>query len=119
MLTDPQSATISAVAVSLPRLEERPETNVYSNRTENVDLYVTQKVDSKNTARATISLVKSVIVTDAITGIKSRVPYSATVGLSQPLGVTNAEVEAVYDALIAALAASTKSLFKKLQAGER
>jgi len=119
VLADPQAVTISGTAVSLPRLEERPETNVYSNRAENVDLYVTQKVDKSNVSRATVSLVKSVIVTDAVTGIKSRVPYSVTRSYTQPLGVTVAEIEALDDALIAALSASTFALRKKVINGER
>lgn len=119
MLADPQTVTISATAITLPRLEERVETNVYSDRTNQVDLFVTQKVDKKNINRSTISLVKNVIVTDAVTGIKSRVPYSISVGSAAPLGVTPAEVEALYDALIAALGASTKALLKKVLNGER
>ena len=120
MLADPQSATISGSTISLPRLEERPETNVYSSRADNVDLYVTQKVDKKTgTNRATISLVKSVIVTDAITGIKSRIPYSVTRSYVTPIGITSAEVEALDLALQTAIAASTYALQKKLIAGER
>jgi hypothetical protein len=120
MLADPQAATISGSTISLPRLEERSETNVYSSRADNVDLYVTQKVDKKTGVnRATISLVKSVIITDPITGIKSKVPYSVTRGYSIPLGITSAEVEALDLALQTALAASTYALQKKLIAGER
>jgi hypothetical protein len=119
VLNDPQAVTVSGTAITLPRLEERPETNVYSNRAENVDLYVTQKVDKSNVSRATVSLVKSTIVTDAITGIKSRVPYSVTRSYTIPLGITTAEVEALDDALIAAIAASTFSLRKKVINGER
>jgi hypothetical protein len=120
MLSDPQAVTISGTAITLPRLEERPETNVYSSRADNVDLYVTQKVDKKTGhARATSSLVKSTIVTDAITGLKSKVPYGITIGFSIPVGITSAEVEALYAAHIAALAASTNQLLKKLIAGER
>ena len=119
MLADPQAVTISGTASTLPRLEERPETNVYVDRTNNVELFVTQKVDKKLTARSTTSLVKSVIVTDPLTGLKSRVPYSISVGSSIPLGVTAAEAEALYDALIASLGASTKALLKKILNGER
>jgi hypothetical protein len=119
VLTDPQSVTISGTASTLPRLEERSETNVYSDRTNNVDLFVTQKVDKKNIARATASLVKYTIITDPVTGLKSRVPTSVSVGSAIPLGVTTAEAEALYDALIASLGASTKALLKKILNGER
>ncbi len=119
MLTDPQAVTISSVAVSLPRLEERPETNVYTNRTENVDLFVTQKVDKKGVARSTTSLVKYEIVTDVLTGIKSRSPYSISVSSAIPVGITVAQAEALYDALTNALEATTKALLKKILGGER
>ena len=119
MLADPQTVTISGTATTLPRLEERAETHVYSDRTSAVDLYVTQKVDKKFTSRGSVSLVKSVIVTDPITGLKSKVPYSVNVSYTTPLGVANADVEALYDALTTALGASTKALLKKILNGER
>ena len=119
MLADPQAVTISSVAVSLPRLEERSETNVYTNRTENVDLYVTQKVDKKGISRSSTSLTKSTIITDPVTGLKTKSPYSITVSSMIPVGVTVAEAEALYDALTTALEATTKALLKKILGGER
>lgn len=119
MLTDPQAVTISGTAITLPRLEERAETHVYSDRTNKVDLFVTQKVDKKGTLRSSASLVKSVIITDPVTGIKSLLPYSINVNQVQPLGVTAADVEALYDALTTALEASTKALLKKILNGEK
>lgn len=119
MLTDPQAVTISGSAITLPRIEERAETHVYSDRTNKVDLYVTQKVDKKGTLRSSASLVKSVIVTDAVTGVKSLIPYSINVNQVQPIGITSADVEALYDALTNALEASTKVLLKKFLNGEK
>ncbi len=119
MLADPQSVTIASVTSSLPRLEARPETNVYSSLTDFVDEFVTQKVDKQGRRRATISLTKSVIVTDALTGVKSRVPYSATVGFSYPIGVSATDVEALWTGLNTQLTASTNALLKKIIGGER
>lgn len=121
MLTDPQSVTISGTATSLPRLEERSETNVYTNRDAGVDLYVTQKVDKKTgIMRSTTSLTKTVVITDPVTGLKSRSPYAISVSsLTPPTGVVVADVEALYDALTTALEASTKALLKKILGGER
>ena len=119
MLTDPQSVSISGTAISLPRIEERADTHVYSNRDAGVDLYVTQKVDKKATLRSSVSLVKSVIVTDPVTGLKSKVPYSVTISDTLPLGVTSADVEALYDSLTTALGANTKALLKKFFGGEK
>lgn len=119
MLTDPQSVTISGTASSLPKLEQRAETSVYSNITDNVDLFVTQKVAKDGRRRASTSLQKSTIVTDPITGIKSRVPYSVSVGLSYPIGIPVADVIALYTAEAAALTASSNALLTKIANGER
>lgn len=119
MLADPQAVTISGTAITLPKLEERPETNVYSSRNDGVDLFVTQKVDKKGIARSTTSLTKSSIITDPLTGLKSKVPYSISISSMAPVGVTVAEVEALYDAATTALEATSKSLLKKILGGER
>jgi hypothetical protein len=119
MLPDPQSVTISGNARSLPRLEERSETNVYSDRVNGVDLFVTQKVDKNGTLRSSASLVRTTIVTDPLTEVKSRQPISISVSSALPVGYTVADVEAMYDALTGALGASTKALAKRIWAGER
>ena len=119
MLTDPQAVTISGTATSLPRIEERAETHVYANKDAAVQLFVTQKVDKKLTQRSSASLVKSVIVTDPVTGLKSLVPYSITISATIPIGVTVADVEALYTAETAALGASSNALLKKILGGEK
>lgn len=119
MLTDPQSVTISGTARTLPRLEERPDTNVYSDRANGVDLFVTQRVDKKGTYRPSISLVTNDIVTDPISGLKSRVPTSITINGAIPVGKTVADVEALYVAMNAALSAGTNALLRKVLGGER
>lgn len=119
MLSDPQSVTISGNARTLPRLEERTDTNVYSDRANGVDLFVTQRVDKKGTYRPSISLVTYDIVTDPITGIKSRVPTSITVNGAIPVGKSVADAEALYVALNTALTASTNALLRKVLGGER
>jgi len=119
VLTDPQSVTISGTATSLPRLEERADTHVYSNRTAKVDLFVTQKVDKNNVARSSSSLVQTVNVTDPITGLISKQRPSASVNFAIPEGATEAQVEALYDALTGALGANSKALLKKILGGEK
>jgi hypothetical protein len=76
-------------------------------------------VDKKGIARSTTSLTKSSIITDPLTGLKSKVPYSVSVSSMIPVGITVAEAEALYDALTTALEASTKALLKKILGGER
>jgi len=120
MLTDPQSVTIAGTASSLPRIDERPETHVYSNYTDAVDLFVTQKV-AKNDGRrrSTASLQKSVIYTDPVSGLKSKIPYSVSFGTSVPVGITDQQVVDLATAIIAALQASTNALLKKIIGGEK
>lgn len=119
MLTDPQSVTISGAATSLPRLEERADTHVYSNRDAKVDLFVTQKVDKNKIARSSTSLVQTINVTDPLTGLVSRARPSITVSSAIPEGVTVVQAEALYDALTGALEATTKALLKKILGGEK
>jgi hypothetical protein len=119
MLSDPQSVTISGTASSLPKLEQRADTSVYSNVADGVDLFVTQKVAKDGRRRATASLQKSVIVTDPITGLKSKIPYSISVGISYPVGIAAADVVALYTAETTALGASSNALLTKIVNGER
>lgn len=119
MLPDPQSVTISGAARTLPRLEERSETNVYSDRANGVDLFVTQKVDKNGTARSSVSLVRTSVVTDPLTEVKSRQPVSVSVSTAIPVGYTVADAEALYNALTASLEATTNALLKRVFAGER
>jgi hypothetical protein len=119
MLTDPQSVTISGTASSLPRVDERPETHVYSNFADSVDLFVTQRVAKDGRRRANFTLQKSTIVTDPITGLKAKVPYSVTTSISIPIGITSADMEALYTAQASALSASTNALLKKVIGGEK
>jgi len=119
VLTDPQSVTLAGTAISLPRLEERADTHVYSNRASKVDLFVTQRVDKSNIARSSTSLVSTVNVTDPITGLISKTRPSVNVATAIPDGVSAADVEALYDALTSALEASSKALLKKILGGEK
>lgn len=119
MLTDPQSVTIGGTASSLPKLEETANKHTYSNIADGVDLFVTQQVAKDGRRRASYVLQKSVVVTDALTGIKSRVPHSVGFSISYPVGVPSADVEALFTAATAALSAGTNALLKKIIGGEK
>ena len=119
MLADPQAVTISGTARTLPRIEERGDTHLYSDVANGVDLYVTQKVAKDGRRRSTISLQQTVVVTDALTGLKSRVPYSVSVVLSKTIDVDAASAAALYTALAAALSGSSNALLNKLVGGEK
>lgn len=119
MLTDPQNVTVGGVATPLPRVEERAETHVYSDRASGTTLYVTQKVAKDGTLRTSASLVKAEIVTDPVTGLKSRLLPSVTVSANQPAGIASDSAEKLYDGLTNALEATTKALLKKILNGEK
>jgi hypothetical protein len=119
VLTDPQAVTISGNARTLPRLEDRPETSVYSDRANGVDLFVTQKVDKNGTNRSSVSLVRTAVVTDPLTDVKSQRPVSISISATIPVGFVIADAEALYVALTASLSASTNALLKRVLAGER
>lgn len=119
MLADPQAVTVSGTARTLPRIEERGDTFVYSDVANGFDLYVTQKVAKDGRRRATISLQETVVVTDSLTAIKSRVPHSVSVIFSKTQDVTGAQTIALFTALSAALAATSNALANKLVGGEK
>jgi len=120
VLADPQSVTISGTAISLPKTDDRPQTNVYSSFADGVTLFGTQRVTGKdNRRRATVSLQKEKIAADALTAVNQRVASSVTVSFSFPAGFTTTEVEAQAAALITWLTASTNANLKKILAGER
>jgi hypothetical protein len=119
VLTDPQSVTLSGTAISLPRLDERADTHVYTNRASKVDLFVTQRVDKNSVARSSVSLVTTVNVTDPVTGLVSKQRPSVNVSFAIPDGVLSADLEASYAALTNALEAGTNALLKKILGGEK
>jgi len=119
VLTDPQSVTVGGTTTPLPRIEERAETHVYSDRATGTTLYVTQKVAKDGTLRTSASLVKPELVTDPVTGLKSKLSPSVTVSANQPYGVAAGSAEALYDGLTTALQATTKALLKKILNGEK
>lgn len=120
MLADPQSVTISGTAISLPKTDARPETNVYQSYSDGVTLFGTQRVTGKDARRrATISLQKEKIAADPLTAVNQRLASSVTFSVSYPSGFTTAEMEANAAALIAWLTASTNANLKKILAGER
>jgi len=119
VLADPQSVTISGTANSLPKTDVRARTNVYFNRDTNTTLYVTQDVNKKGDARASVSLVRSELFTDPVSGVKSMVPTSINVSATIPVGGSVATAEALYNGLTTALEATSNALLKRVLAGER
>ncbi len=119
MLLDPQTVTISGTARTLPRIEERGDTFVYADIANGVELYVTQKVAKDGRRRSTVSLQETTVVTDALTGLKSRIPDSVSVVFSKTQDITPGQVVALFTALNTALSASSNALALKLVGGEK
>lgn len=120
MLADPQSTTIGGTTSSLPRIEERATTHVYSNRANKVSLFVSQnRDDKKKVSRSAATLAQATTVVDPLTGLSSVAQPQVTVSWVLPDGVTETAVENLYDALTASLEASTKQMLKKLLGGEK
>jgi hypothetical protein len=119
MLADPQAVTVSGTARTLPRIEERGDTFVYADVANGLELYVTQKVAKDGRRRSTISLQETVVVTDPLTAIKSRVPHSVSVVFSKTQDITGAQNVALLTALNTALSAATNALALKLEGGEK
>ena len=120
MLTDPQSVTISATPYTLPKIDARPETNVYADLGNGITLFGTQRVTGKDSRRrATISLQKEKIAADPLTAVNQRVNAAITFSASFPSGFTTTEMEGIATALVTWLTASTNANLKKVLAGER
>ncbi|DAD51309.1 coat protein [ssRNA phage Gerhypos.4_33] len=120
MLADPQTVTINAVPVTLPKIDDRPTTNVYADLANGSTLYTTQRVTGKdNRRRSSASLQKEKIAADALTAINARINGSSTFSVAYPTGFTALEIEQQALALIAWLTASSNANLKKVIAGER
>lgn len=120
MLADPQSVTISGSAIPLPKIDDRPETNVYADLAGGTTLFTTQRVTGNdNRRRASASLTREKIAADALTAVNKRVSGSTTFSSAYPSGYTAAEKEADALGLIAWLTANTNANLKKIIAGER
>jgi hypothetical protein len=122
MLADPQSLTINGSAISLPKIDDRPETNVYADLAGGTTLYTTQRVTTDKSGprrRASASVTREKIAADVLTAVNSRVSSSVTISFAFPTGFTSTEMEQTAAGLIAWLTASTNANLKKILAGER
>jgi len=122
MLADPQSLTINGSAISLPKIDDRPETNVYADLSGGTTLYTTQRVVSEKQGprrRASASVTREKIAADVLTAVNQRVSASVTMSFAFPAGFTSTEMEQTAAGLITWLTASTNANLKKVLNGER
>lgn len=116
-LTDPQSVTINAVAISLPRVSVRINGSTYTSGDGLVSLRLDHNYGRRN--RHVVRIDHSKIAADPYTAVNTKYSMSVyTVIDVPPVGYTNAEAKLVYDGFKALLAASSDSIVTKLQGGE-
>lgn len=116
-LTDPQSITISAVPISLPRTSVRVNGSTYTSGDGLVALRVDHSYGRRT--RRVIRIDHSKVAPDPLTAVNTKFSLSwYTVLDVPPVGYTVAEQKAVYDGFKAMLAASTDAIVTKTQGGE-
>ena len=116
MLADPQSVTINAVAVSLPRTSQGPTVNTYTSADGKTVMTTKQNVTSARFRRE-VRLAQTKIAADPISAINKESGFSVYLVIDEPRsGVfTDAEIGYVIDAL---KAWSTSTNYNKVLGGE-
>jgi hypothetical protein len=115
---DPQSITINAVAISLPRTSSGVNSGVFTSADGNTQLTV-QHAYGKRTRRA-IKQTSSKVAPDPLIAAQN-VKYSASISLvvdAPPAGFTNTELKQQIDGFIAALSATSGAKISQLLGGE-
>jgi hypothetical protein len=119
MLSDPQSVTINAVAIPLPRVATRDRSSTYQSADGNVSEVVSAPLGKRN--RRSVRINHQKVATDPFVSGNSRtVSMSATLIVDFPAdsSYTVAEAKQVVDGFIADLNASSGSKITKILNGE-
>jgi hypothetical protein len=99
MLTDPQSVTINATPVSLPRVSTRANGATYANSDGSVKLDVNQ-LNTKNRFRREFRLTQTKVAADPLTAENQEVSTSIIFVVDEPRnGFTDAELGYLIDAV--------------------
>jgi hypothetical protein len=115
MLADPQSVTINAVAVSLPRVGMTQTGNTYTDATGLVTMMVKQNTTATRFRRE-IRLSQKKIAADPISSVNKEIGHSVYLVIDEPRwGFTDAEIGYYIDALKAWL---TSTNYNKVLTGE-
>lgn len=117
-LSDPQSVTISAVAIPLPRISSGVNSGVYASNDGTVKMSVSHQYGRRN--RHFDRLDHSKIAPDPLISSQNiKHTMSVYMVVDVPVtGYTVAEAKAVVDGYIASLTASSGTLITKLLGGE-
>jgi hypothetical protein len=115
MLADPQSVTVNAVAISLPRTVNGATQNVYTSTDGNTFMTTKQNV-TKDRFRREVRLSQKKIAPDPISAVNTEKGYSVYLVIDEPrAGFTDAEIGYAIDALKAWL---TSTNYNKVLGGE-
>ena len=100
MLADPQSVTINAVAVSLPRTQQGPTVNTYTSSDGKTVMTTKQNITSSRFRRE-VRLAQTKIAADPISAVNKESGFSVYLVVDEPRsGVfTDAEIGYVIEAL--------------------
>ncbi len=119
MLTDPQSVTVNAVPISLPRVGLTSTQGDFSASDGTTTLRVIQSA-TRTTKRTSVILRTAKIAADPITGLNSRVTANWSCTLTQPLdGFTLTELKDQLVGLATWLTASSAAATTKVLGGEK
>jgi len=115
MLTDPQSVTINAVAVSLPRTQISATQNSYTSADGNTAMVTKQNV-TKARFRREVRLTQKKVAADPISAVNKEIGVSVYLVVDEPrAGFSDAEIGYLIDGLKAWL---TSANYTRVLGGE-
>lgn len=115
MYSDPQSVTINAVPVSLPRVSMGDKTATYQSADETVKMLISHQ-SAKGRKRRRVRLDQTVIAEDPIAATNKSQSCGISLVVDEPeFGFSDTEIDYLVDALVAWL---TSGNIAKLLGGE-
>lgn len=116
MLTDPQSVTVNAVAISLPRTQMGPTQNVYTSA-DGLTSFTTKQNVTASRFRREVRIAQKKISADPISAVTAERGVSVYLVIDEPKNNIFSDVEIGY--LIEALKSwSTSTNYNKVLGGE-
>lgn len=115
MLADPQSVTVNAVAIPLPKTNSGPTSNVFTSADGNTFMTTKQNITASRYRRE-VRLSQKKIAADPISGLNRELGVSTYLVIDEPrAGFTDTEIGYLIDALKAWL---TSTNYNKVLGGE-
>jgi len=115
VLADPQSVTVNAVAISLPRTKQGESQNIYTSADGNTSLTTKQNTTASRFRRE-IRLSQKKIAADPISAVNTEKGFSVYLVVDEPrTGFTDVEIGYAIDALKAWLSSTN---YNKVLGGE-